>query len=102
MGLEGPTYYFQYGFILITAANLVAILLLIAFFVAAVLLRFPGRRRMTVAFTPGRAECGLEEEKGNRLATVFLLAILLAAALRLWRPDRGSGAGASDSDRIER
>jgi len=43
--LSHPGHYVHWGVIQISVANLVVILLMIAIFVAALLLPFPGRRR---------------------------------------------------------
>jgi hypothetical protein len=43
--MNAPAHYFQWGFILISVANLIVILLMIAVFALAVLLPFPGGRR---------------------------------------------------------
>jgi hypothetical protein len=43
--MNAPAQYLQAGFILISTANLVVILLMIAVFALAVLLPFPGGRR---------------------------------------------------------
>jgi len=41
--INGPAHYFHAGFILISAANLIVILLMILVFALAVLLPFPGK-----------------------------------------------------------
>jgi len=43
--MNAATHYFHWGFILITAANLIVIALMILVFILAVLLPFPGPRR---------------------------------------------------------
>ena len=43
--MNHPGYYFHWGPIQISAANLIVIALMIIVFVAALLLPFPGRRR---------------------------------------------------------
>jgi hypothetical protein len=45
MGLNGPGHYLHWGVIQISVANLVVIAVMIALFVAAILLPFPGTRR---------------------------------------------------------
>jgi hypothetical protein len=42
--INGTAHYFQAGFILISAANLIVILLMIVVFALAILLPFPGRK----------------------------------------------------------
>jgi hypothetical protein len=42
--MNAPAHYFHAGFILISAANLIVILLMIAVFALAVLLPVPGRK----------------------------------------------------------
>lgn len=42
--LNGPTLYFHAGFILISAANLIVILLMILVFLLAVFIPFPGKK----------------------------------------------------------
>lgn len=46
--MGGAPHYVQFGFIIISVANLVVILLLIVIFAAAVALRWPGPRPDTV------------------------------------------------------
>lgn len=41
--MNAPAHYFHAGFILISAANLIVIVLMVMVFVLAVLLPFPGR-----------------------------------------------------------
>jgi hypothetical protein len=43
--MNAPAHYFHWGFILISTANLIVIGLMIAVFIAAMLLPFPGGRR---------------------------------------------------------
>lgn len=43
--VNAPAHYFHWGFILISTANLLVILLMVAVFVAAILLPFPGGKR---------------------------------------------------------
>lgn len=45
VNLNGPGHYIELGVIKISVANLVVILIMIALFVAALFLPFPGRRR---------------------------------------------------------
>lgn len=45
VGLNHPGHYVHWGVIQISVANLVVIAVMIAIFVAALLLPFPGRRR---------------------------------------------------------
>jgi hypothetical protein len=44
--MNGPAHYFHAGFVLISAANLIVILLMILVFVLAIMLPYPGSRRM--------------------------------------------------------
>jgi hypothetical protein len=44
-GLNGPGHYLHWGVVQISVANLVVIAVMIALFVAAILLPFPGNRR---------------------------------------------------------
>jgi uncharacterized membrane protein len=46
--MGGAPFYIHFGFIVISVANLVVILLLIAVFAAAVALRWPGSRSDTI------------------------------------------------------
>ena len=50
--MGGAPHYVQFGFIIISVANLVVILLLIVVFVAAVALRWPGERPDTIDRNP--------------------------------------------------
>ena len=43
--MNSPAHYFHWGFILISTANLLVIVLMIIVFIAALLLPFPGGRR---------------------------------------------------------
>lgn len=45
INLNGPGHYVHWGVIQISVANLVVIAVMVAIFVAALLLPFPGRRR---------------------------------------------------------
>jgi len=45
LGLDHPGHYVHWGVIQISAANLVVIAIMIALFIAAIFLPFPGRRR---------------------------------------------------------
>lgn len=44
VGLNGPGYYIHWGFIQLSLANLVVILLMIVVFALALVLPFPGRK----------------------------------------------------------
>jgi len=45
INLNGPGHYVHWGVIQISVANLIVIAVMVAIFVAALLLPFPGRRR---------------------------------------------------------
>ncbi|MDX6227466.1 MAG: hypothetical protein QOI76_856 [Frankiales bacterium] len=45
LGLNGPGHYLHWGVIQISVANVVVIAVMVALFVAAILLPFPGTRR---------------------------------------------------------
>ena len=43
--MNGPTHYFHAGFVLISAANLIVILLMVLIFALAIMVPYPGSRR---------------------------------------------------------
>lgn len=45
VGLNGPGYYIHWGFVQLSLANLVVIALMVAVFILALVLPFPGNRK---------------------------------------------------------
>jgi hypothetical protein len=53
VGLNGSGYYIHWGFVQLSLANLIVILMMVAVFALALLLPFPGHRRQDEATQKG-------------------------------------------------